>query len=186
LFNARFETVFPPFYGDRQWAVVAPPEILETMGTFYEKSETYAIDARALVFYYAFSWAKHPRADQFSLWSLRDSNRRFLDGRATYRLTLPPNVPAEHYWSVVVYDRATHSFIRNLARPGRSSWNEGIQKKADSSIDFYLGPDVPPGKDANWIPTVANGQFEVCVRFSGPGKPLFDKTWKLPDIEKIS
>ena len=35
-----------------------------------------------------------------------------------------------------------------------------------------------------WIPTKADGQFEVLFRFCGPEKPLFDKTWKLPDIEK--
>jgi hypothetical protein len=185
-FNARFETAFPPFYADRQWAVVAPPEIVETMGTFYEKSETYAVDARALVFYYAFSSAKHIGADQFYLWSMRDSSRRSLDGRSTYRLTLPPNVPARHYWSAVVYDRATHAFIRNLVRPGQSSLSASIQKKADGSIDLYIGPDVPPGRDSNWIPTVDGAQFEVCLRFYGPDKPLFDKTWKLPDIEKIS
>ena len=32
----------------------------------------------------------------------------------------------------------------------------------------------------------AGAQFEVCIRFCGPGKPLFDKIWQLPDIEKIS
>jgi len=25
----------------------------------------------------------------------------------------------------------------------------------------------------------------VLFRFYGPEKPLFDKTWKLPDIEKV-
>jgi hypothetical protein len=186
LFTARFETAFPPFYSDRQWAVVAPSEIMETMGTFYEKAETYAVDARALVFYYAFSSAKRPGADQFYLWSMKDSSRRLLDGRSTYRLTLPPRVPARHCWSLVVYDHATHAFIRNLARPGQSSLSAGIQQKSDGSIDLYLGPDVPSGKRSNWIPTAADGQFEVCFRFYGPEQPLFDKTWKLPDIERIS
>jgi hypothetical protein len=41
-----------------------------------------------------------------------------------------------------------------------------------------------PGR-SNWVPTNADGKFEVLFRFYGPEKPLFDKTWKLPDIEKI-
>src|SRR5262245_4092950 len=51
VFDARYETAFSPFYEDGQWAVVAPPQIMETMGTFYEKPEMYPVDARALVFY---------------------------------------------------------------------------------------------------------------------------------------
>jgi hypothetical protein len=185
LFNSRFESAFPPFYEDRQWAVVAPAEVMETMGTFYEKPEMYAVDARGFMFSYAFSSAKHLGATQFYLWSMRDSSRRFLDGGSTYRLIMPPNVPARRYWSAVVYDRATHAFIRNVARPGRSSQSGDLQSKADGSIELYLGPRMPPGKDSNWIPTVAGGQFEVCVRFYGPEQPLFDKTWKLSDLEKI-
>jgi hypothetical protein len=37
-----------------------------------------------------------------------------------------------------------------------------------------------------WIPTSADGGFEVLFRFYGPEKPLFDKTWRLPDIERVS
>ena len=70
-------------------------------------------------------------------------------------------------------------------RPGRSSLSAGIQKRADGSVDIYFGPEAPPGKQSNWIPTVAGGQYEVCLRFYGPDQPLFDKTWKLPDIEKM-
>jgi hypothetical protein len=185
-FDARFETGFPRFYDDEQWAVVAPPEIMETMGTFYEKPEKYAVDARGLVFYYAFSSTKHLSAGQFYLWSMRDRNGRSLDGSQTYRLALPPNVPTRQCWSAVAYDRATHTFIRNMTRSGRSAQSPGLQRKADGSLDLYFGPDAPLGRESNWIPTVAGGQFEVCVRFYGPDKPLFDKTWKLPDVERIS
>jgi len=36
------------------------------------------------------------------------------------------------------------------------------------------------------VPTSANGQFEVLFRFYGPDKPVFDKSWALPDIEKVA
>jgi hypothetical protein len=36
------------------------------------------------------------------------------------------------------------------------------------------------------LPWNPSGQFEVLFRFYGPEKPLFDKTWKLPDIERIA
>jgi hypothetical protein len=39
---------------------------------------------------------------------------------------------------------------------------------------------------ANWVPTTPGGQFEVLFRFYGPEKPLFDKTWMLPDIERMA
>jgi len=44
---------------------------------------------------------------------------------------------------------------------------------------------VPAGKEANWVPTVAGRQFEVMFRLYGPTKPLFEKTWVLPDIEEV-
>jgi hypothetical protein len=45
---------------------------------------------------------------------------------------------------------------------------------------------VPPnGKKSNWIPTRASRTFEVLFRFYGPEKPLFDKTWTLPDLERV-
>jgi hypothetical protein len=51
-------------------------------------------------------------------------------------------------------------------------------------VDVYFGLKAPPGKESNWIPTSADGGFEVLFRFYGPEQPLFDKTWRLPDIEK--
>jgi hypothetical protein len=45
---------------------------------------------------------------------------------------------------------------------------------------------APAGKEKNWTPTKAGGEFEVLFRFYGPEKALFEKTWALPDFEKLS
>jgi hypothetical protein len=49
-------------------------------------------------------------------------------------------------------------------------------------VDIYFGPQAPQGKESNWVPTKPGGQFEILFRLYGPEKPLFDKTWKLPDL----
>jgi hypothetical protein len=96
-------------------------------------------------------------------------------------------VPVTQYWSATVYDRATHTLIRDQKTVSRSSQSPGLQKNADGSVDIYLGPKAPVGKEPNWVPTTSPGErFEVLFRFYGPEKPLFDKTWVLPDIERVT
>ena len=117
--------------------------------------------------------------------SINDKAGVAFDGGKNYRLTVPANVPARQYWSVVVYDRVTHAFIRNATRLGRSSQNPDIQKNADGSVDVYFGPKAPPGKQRNWVPTNAGKKFEVLFRVYAPEKAFFEKTWKLPDIVSV-
>ena len=77
-----------------------------------------------------------------------------------------------------------HGLIRGMARPGRSSQSPGLQVNADGSVDIHFGPSAPPAHASNWVPTDAQGRFEVLFRFYGPEKSLFEKkTWRLPDIE---
>ena len=90
------------------------------------------------------------------------------------------------YWSAVLYDFATHALIRDIPHASRSSQSPGLQGNPDGSVDLHFGPKAPDGKASNWIPTDAKGRFEALFRFYGPEKPLFDKTWVLPDIEKIN
>ena len=44
---------------------------------------------------------------------------------------------------------------------------------------------APEGKESNWVPTDPVRKFELMVRFYAPTKALFDKAWKLPDVEKV-
>jgi hypothetical protein len=53
-------------------------------------------------------------------------------------------------------------------------------------MDIYFGLKAPEGREANWIPTVVGRDWFPYFRFFGPQQSLFAKTWKLPEIEKVS
>jgi hypothetical protein len=139
-----------------------------------------------MAYSYAFVGLKRLGAGQFYLISIRDKQDNAFDGGSTYRLTVPPNVPVEQYWSVTAYDRQTHALIRNAPRASRSSQLPELQKNADGSVDVYFGPKAPEGKEANWVPTDRSRKFELMFRLYGPTKALFDKTWRLSDVEKVA
>ena len=77
-----------------------------------------------------------------------------------------------------------HALVRDVARASRSSQSSGLQASADGSVDIHFGPTAPPGQEPNWVPTSPKGEFEVLFRFYGPDKSLFDKNWRLPDLEQ--
>jgi hypothetical protein len=182
LLSLRYDTVFEPFFEGRRWFVPGQPELVETASTFYETPDTYPIDARGTTDYWGFSTIKHLGSGQFYLMSTKDDKGRALDGGRTYKLTVPPKAPVSQYWSAVVYDRDTHALIRDASWPGRSSLSQGLATNPDGTIDLYFGPKAPSAKQSNWTPTKPGGRFEVLFRLYGPERPLFEKTWKLPDI----
>ena len=95
-------------------------------------------------------------------------------------------MPVEQYWSVTAYDRQTHALIKNVPRASRSSQIPELQKNADGSIDIFIGPKAPAGKESNWLPTDPARKFELMARFYAPKKAFFEKKWLLPDVEKFA
>ena len=148
--------------------------------------DSYPTDGRGTSYSMAFFCPKRPAAGSYYLMATRDKDGRALAGASTYRLTVPPNVPVTQYWSATAYDRATHGLVRDVSRASRSSQSPGLQVNHDQSVDVYFGPRAPASKESNWVPTHAQGEFEVLFRFYGPEKRLFEKQWRLPDIEKTS
>jgi Protein of unknown function (DUF1214)/Protein of unknown function (DUF3455) len=56
-----------------------------------------------------------------------DSEGKPLDGSKTYKIHVPPNIPAKQFWSFVVYDNQTGSMLQTDAQfPGIGSQTEGI------------------------------------------------------------
>ena len=93
---------FSTFYEGRCWALPALPELAQTAGSFYEKRDTYSVDARGLADCYAYSTIKHLGAGQYYLMTTKDNNGRALDGARDYRLNVPANAPVKQYWSATL------------------------------------------------------------------------------------
>jgi len=186
LLAARYDAGFAPFFPNSHWTMPALQEAVEGQSTDYADKDKYAIDARGVAYTYAFIAIKRLGTGQFYLISIRDNNGNAYDGGRTYRLTVPANPPIEQYWSVTAYDRETHALIRNVARASRSSQIPEMHKNADGSVDVFFGPTAPAGKESNWVPTDPNRGFELMFRLYAPKKEFFDKTWVLPDVERIS
>jgi hypothetical protein len=175
----------PPFWEGGHWAVPISQATIEGMQTAFANPNSYAIDGRAAMYSIAYFSAKHLGAGQFYLLSIHDSVGRTFDGKQTYRLTVPADAPVKQYWSATAYDGLTHALIRNTSRSSLASNTDGVQKNADGSVDIYFGPAAPAGKVANWVPTDPARDFELLFRFYGPEARLFQKKWKLPDVEMI-
>jgi hypothetical protein len=186
LLEMKYEQYFsPPYYDGSRWGLPASPEYMKAAPTGYADADSYPVDDRGVVFSFAFFTPKHLGEGQFYLMTIKDKAGQDLSGANSYRLTVPPNAPVTQSWSATAYDRETHALIRNLKWSSRSSQTRGLQTNPDGSVDIWLGPTAPADKESNWIPTVSSGKFEVLFRFYGPGTPVFDKTWRLPDIEKV-
>jgi hypothetical protein len=115
-----------------------------------------------------------------------DSEGKPLDGAKTYKIQLPPNIPAKDFWSFVVYDNQTRSMLQTDQQfPSIGSQKQGVVINPDTSVDVWFGPVAPQGHEANWVQTVPGKGWNVILRLYGPLQPWFDKTWKPGEIELV-
>lgn len=185
VLDARYEALFTPYYDDARWALPVAPDVVEGLANNFSKPGVYPVDDRGAFYSFAYSSVKHLGSGQFYLVTIRDKAGAPFSGADSYRLTVPANAPVDLYWSATAYDRQTHALIKNVSRTSRGSNVPEVRKNADGSVDLYFGSKAPEGKEANWVPTDPARGFEVMMRFFGPKKPLFEKSWRLPDIEKM-
>lgn len=175
------------YYPDRQWENVFAGQnpLFQASGTFTNlgQRDAYFTSAYAtspgMVVDFVEKGAKYP-----STW--RDANGKYLEGGNTYKLHLPPNVPAANFWSVTVYSAITASGLENgQPLPSLNSMDKPTQNP-DGSYDLYFGPHAPTGQQNNWLATVPGHGYFVLLRLYSPKEAFFKQTWKPDDMQRIT
>ncbi|MFI7838854.1 DUF1254 domain-containing protein [Pseudomonas asiatica] len=183
--NTSDKRVEPPFWPGTHWkhALVVSPD---------QRAANYdQIDERAAWFYEAVVISKAmltqtPGVGQRYIASYKDKSGAWLNGGNSYKLHVPANPPAKQFWSITAYDEDTRQMVvTKQGRPDLSSRKEDLVKNSDGSVDVYFGPEAPKGKESNWVQTAPGKGWFTYFRFYGPTEPFFDKSWALPDFEKI-
>ena len=119
-----------------------------------------------------------------------DSKGEYFDGSKTYKITLPPNIPAEKFWSLTLYDNQSRSMLdtpQRYPRAGSQSYpTPAAVANPDGSTTVYFAPSKPAGiSDGNWIQTVPGKGWSTLLRLYSPLEPFFAKTWRPSEIELV-
>ena len=118
--------------------------------------------------------------------AFNDADGAPLSGDVSYKLMLPPDVPAVNFWSVTLYEAENASGLATDARrfPSLGSRDKPVVN-ADGTIDLYIGPEEPAGHAANWLPTAPGRGFFTILRLYGPSERGIDFSWKPGDLQKL-
>ncbi|WP_455289597.1 DUF1254 domain-containing protein [Cupriavidus necator] len=150
-----------------------------------------SLDARTKYFYIAtvntpaMTAKMVGRGSQYGYITADKAGKPF-DGAKTYRLNIPPNVPAKDFWSLVLYDPQTRSELQTSQPfPSKNSRRDKLSVNPDGSVDLYVGPKAPAGKEANWVQSVPTKGWFALFRLFGPLEAWFDKTWRPGEIEEV-
>ncbi len=123
--------------------------------------------------------AKYPAA-------MHDSDGELLTGERTYRLHLPPDVPAALYWALTVYNPKDGTMpITDQKFPSINALNKP-QYNEDGSIEIYFGPEKPGEvHERNWLQTVPDHVWLVGLRLYGTKASFYTQEWKPDDIVRM-
>jgi hypothetical protein len=166
------------------WGVPTAPIGMKT--TFlWEVPEFFDVDGRGITLADWFGPVTKLGGSSFYLAAYFDSSGAPLQGKNTYKVHVSANVPVKEFWSITVYNMETSAFFRNSTQLALSSLSKDLQKNPDGSVDVYVGPKPPTGKETNWLYTPEDKNWFPWFRFYGPDKAVLDKSWKMPDIELV-
>ncbi|MCA9285310.1 MAG: DUF1254 domain-containing protein [Phycisphaerales bacterium] len=174
-----------------------PPPMLTRDGMFKPLPPTGArtLDSRT-AFYYGYTLdspgmiMRLPEVGSQYLMGFLDSNGDPYDGGKTYKVTLPPNIPARAFWSFTVYDNQTRSMLdtpQRFPRAGSQAYpSPAAEASPDGSTTIYFGPTQPAGvARGNWIQTMPGRGWFTILRLYSPLEPFFTKAWRPTEMELV-
>lgn len=174
-----------------------PPPMFTREGVFKPLPPTGArtLDSRT-AFYYAYTLdspgmiMRIPGVGSQYLMGFLDADGNPFDGARTYKVTLPPNIPAGKFWSLTLYDSQSRSMLdtpQRYPRAGSQSYpSPAAEANTDGSTTVYFGHMQPKGvKRGNWIQTVPGKGWFTILRLYSPLETFFTKQWRPSEIELV-
>jgi hypothetical protein len=149
-----------------------------------------ALDERTAWFYEAVTLSagmttKTPGLGQQYIGVQKDKDGHWLQGGNSYTLRVPPNPPVKQFWAMTLYDVETRCFIDTPHELAGLDSRKKLVANADGSVDLHFGPAAPAGRESNWLPTLPGRGWFAYFRFYAPTEPYFDRSWSLPDVERV-
>ena len=173
-----------------------PPEVTPAGVKPFPATGARTLNARTAFFYYATGITpamimRLPGLGSQYLMAFQDADKHDFDGGKTYKVTLPPNIPAAKFWSLTVYDNQTRSMLdtpQSYPRAGSQSYPSPAAKPdADGSTTIYFAPQQPAGVErGNWIQTMPGKGWNTILRLYSPLEPFFTKEWRPSEIQLVN
>jgi hypothetical protein len=122
--------------------------------------------------------------------AFKDNEGDPLDGGKSYRVKLPPDIPAARFWSLTAYDNQTRSMLQTpqrFPRAGSQAYpTPAATADDDGSTTVVFGPERPADTpEGNWIQTDPDKGWFAILRLYSPLQSYFDKTWRPSEIEPL-
>ncbi|UHC82756.1 DUF1254 domain-containing protein [Pseudomonas sp. NIBR-H-19] len=194
------------YYPDSMWSNMlwqggfnfeTPPPMITKEGMFKALPPTGArtLDSRT-AFYYGYTMdspgmiMRVPNVGSQYLMGFTDAEKNPFDGGKTYKVTLPPKIPAAKFWSFTVYDNQTRSMLQTPQRYPRAGSQTyptpAATENADGSTTLYFSPSKPAdAKAGNWIQTMPDKGWFTILRLYSPLESFFTKEWRPSEIELV-
>ena len=79
--------------------------------------------------------------------------------------------------SLIAMQAYAEDMLQNEQKKADLSSRMDLIENKDGSVDIYMGPDAPKGKEKNWIPTVPGKAWFTYFRLYYPKQDFLNKTW---------
>lgn len=181
--GANFETP-PPMIGPDGSFKPLPPTGATTLNSKTAFYYAYTLDSPGMIM-------RLPRVGSQYLMGFVDADKNYFDGAKTYKVTLPPNIPAEAFWSLTLYDNQTRSMLQTpqkYPRAGSQNYpSPAAEAAADGTTTLWFAPEPPDGVPrGNWIQTSPGKGWFTLLRLYSPLPSFFDKSWRPSEIELVN
>jgi hypothetical protein len=132
-----------------------------------------------------------PGKAQAYIGKFEDEDGVRLHGGENYIIRINGPVPAELFWSMVIYDADTRCVIDNRhgAAGGKATMGSktpGLRANEDGSYYMLLGPGAPPkGWESNHVQTIPGRGWFPYMRAYGAKAEFFNDEYKFPTVDKV-